>query len=259
MIKQSAPCLRICIQGVSQFSLSLQRTIANAALPRLTTSSLSPLSPHHFILQLSDLMVLKGLESLNRPWPANIWFTVDDIVLEKQNFVLKQRCIKRFTLFLPGQVPVYLLTLYTILIPPPLLLEALFPFFSFFKSEVESQYEWIHQNVVDLHIVTIVKVNSLIALSSGLSVKSQWIPQVHCKNTQILPVFFLKFPIGSTTSYLQICNICLCWKEKVLMLSWKCGNTFWRQLLRGGFESRGINRFMWNDERMPFWCPCEAW
>lgn len=64
-MKQSVACIHIYIQGVSQFFLSLQRTIANAPLPRLTISSPSPLLPHHFILQVSDLMAVIGLKSLN--------------------------------------------------------------------------------------------------------------------------------------------------------------------------------------------------
>lgn len=91
LMKQSVACIHIYIQGVSQFFLSLQRTIANAPLPRLTISSPSPLLPHNFILQVSDLMAVIGVKSLNWPWPANIWFTVDDIVLEKQNFCPEAR------------------------------------------------------------------------------------------------------------------------------------------------------------------------
>lgn len=79
-------CLHIYTKGISKFAHSRKRTIANAPLPRLTVSSPSLLSSHHFILQVSSLMAVKGLRSLNWPWPANIWFTVDDIVLEKQNF-----------------------------------------------------------------------------------------------------------------------------------------------------------------------------
>lgn len=75
----------IYTHGIAKFALSLKRTIANFPLPRSTVSSPSLLSPHRFILQVSSLMAVKGLRSLNWPWLANIWFTVDDIVLEKQN------------------------------------------------------------------------------------------------------------------------------------------------------------------------------
>lgn len=79
-------CLHIYIQSISKFALSLKRTIATTSLPNLTVSSPSLLLSHHLILQVSSLIAVEGLRSLNCPWPANMWFTVDYIVLEKQNF-----------------------------------------------------------------------------------------------------------------------------------------------------------------------------
>lgn len=92
--------------------------------------------------------------------------------------VLKQCCIERFTLLLPGQVPVCLLTPYAALIPPPLLLEALFQ-------------EW-HRITIWINTSECGRPSCCHDcegkfsdhLSSGLFVKSQWIPQIHVKNTQ---------------------------------------------------------------------------
>lgn len=66
-----------------------------------------------------------------------MWFTADDIVLEKQNFCPEVKLHLMINITDPGPSLAYLLTLYIILTPPeaPLILEAFFP------SEADSQYE----------------------------------------------------------------------------------------------------------------------
>lgn len=92
----------IYTHGIAKFALSLKRTIANSPLARSTVSSPSLLSPHRFVLQVPSLMAVKGLRSLNWPWLANIWFTVDDIVLEKQNLCPEAKLLLMIDITSPG-------------------------------------------------------------------------------------------------------------------------------------------------------------
>lgn len=79
-----------------------QKNNSNNSSCKFKVSSPSLLLPHHFILQVSSLIAGKGLRSLNWPWPANMWFTVDDIVLEKQNFCPEAKLHLMINISAPG-------------------------------------------------------------------------------------------------------------------------------------------------------------